>query len=214
MNMNLDLIVKKPWGHEYMLFSNDKVAVWHLFLKEGQKTSLHCHPNKKTGLIVLQGGATLSFLSDRHKLYPGEKSIIRHGVFHSTEATVGDVQLLEIETPNDKQDLVRLEDNYGREGKPYEKTEWDTRFDYQEIKKLNRLPFALSLGKCTATFKLISDTVAGNDNDVYLILDGYIKSKEGFNVVGPGDVLYKKNLKLMAEKFEIENQLETLLITL
>ena len=33
--------------------------------------------------------------------------------------------LFEIETPNDKLDLVRLRDNYGREGKPYEDSSYE-----------------------------------------------------------------------------------------
>ena len=43
-----NLIVKKPWGYEYLLFENDYVAVWILHLKKGQATSVHCHPGKKS----------------------------------------------------------------------------------------------------------------------------------------------------------------------
>lgn len=43
--------VKKPWGEEYLLYQNDDVAIWHLYIDPKQKTSLHSHPNKKTGLV-------------------------------------------------------------------------------------------------------------------------------------------------------------------
>src|SRR4051794_580973 len=49
------VIVRKPWGYEYLLFSNDSVAVWVLYIKAGEETSMHCHARKKTSLIVLDG---------------------------------------------------------------------------------------------------------------------------------------------------------------
>ena len=39
------VVVRKPWGYEYLIFSNEKSAVWILFLKAGEQTSMHCHPN-------------------------------------------------------------------------------------------------------------------------------------------------------------------------
>ncbi len=61
-------IVKKPWGYEYLLYENDKVALWFLYIKSGERTSTHCHPNKTTGLVLLDGEVEVSFLSDKNKL--------------------------------------------------------------------------------------------------------------------------------------------------
>ena len=47
---------RKPWGCEFLAYENDNVAIWHLLIDPWAETSLHCHPNKKTGLIVLEGG--------------------------------------------------------------------------------------------------------------------------------------------------------------
>ena len=58
------VVVNKPWGYEYLLYENGTVGVWFLRLNPGQKTSMHCHPHKKTGLILLEGEALLSFLND------------------------------------------------------------------------------------------------------------------------------------------------------
>ena len=41
------LVVRKPWGYEYLTFQSKKVAVWILCLKKGQQTSMHAHPKKK-----------------------------------------------------------------------------------------------------------------------------------------------------------------------
>ena len=53
------VVVKKPWGYEYLIYQNDSVAVWVLFISKGYQTSMHCHPKKKTTLIVLSGKAVL-----------------------------------------------------------------------------------------------------------------------------------------------------------
>jgi len=48
-------IVKKPWGYEYLAFENEYVAIWILHIIRKRKTSMHCHPRKKTGLILQAG---------------------------------------------------------------------------------------------------------------------------------------------------------------
>ena len=41
--------------------------------------------------------------------------------------------IFEIETPKDKRDIVRLEDKYGREGKPYEGKSYEKEKDSECI---------------------------------------------------------------------------------
>ena len=84
-------IVKKPWGYEYLMYENEHVALWFLYIKKGERTSTHCHPNKTTGLTLLDGKAEVSFLSDVNKLSSLNKIMIRKGLFHSTQA-VSDIQ--------------------------------------------------------------------------------------------------------------------------
>ena len=51
-------IVNKPWGYEYVIYSNsNKLAITLVKINYGHKTSLHCHPQKKTGFIILSGKA-------------------------------------------------------------------------------------------------------------------------------------------------------------
>jgi len=63
-----DSIVKKPWGYEFISYENDTISIWFLSIYKSERTSFHCHPNKKTGLIVLNGEAELSFLSGSKNL--------------------------------------------------------------------------------------------------------------------------------------------------
>lgn len=114
-------VVNKPWGCEYLVYSNPAIEIWHLFIKKLASTSVHCHPNKKTGLILLEGEAIFSTLNESIKLNPLDSVIMDPGVFHSTQAiSEGGIHLLETETPPDKYDLVRLQDKYGRVKQGYE----------------------------------------------------------------------------------------------
>lgn len=129
-------VVVKPWGYEFLVFENTIVAVWLLYIKKGYSTSMHCHPQKKTSLILLSGNAMSNTFVQRRYLRGGDALIIEKAVFHSTKTLSDDgVFLLEIETPPNKIDLVRLEDRYGRETTGYEGlTEMETQnlidFDY------------------------------------------------------------------------------------
>ena len=41
-----DKVVKKPWGHEYLIYENDDLGIWFLHIEKGQQTSTHCHPKR------------------------------------------------------------------------------------------------------------------------------------------------------------------------
>lgn len=114
-------VVMKPWGYEFLVFDNECIAIWFLFIKNGQSTSMHCHRNKKTSLILLSGNAMNNTFAKRRYLMAGDAVIIEKGVFHSTKALSDNgISLLEIEAPPNKTDLMRLEDHYGREVSGYE----------------------------------------------------------------------------------------------
>src|SRR4030067_1461975 len=114
-------IVKKPWGYEYLMFENSDVAIWILYIKHKHSTSLHCHPNKRTSLIVLSGQILFSSLENYYKLRFLEGLNIEETVFHSSKSiSKKGVLLMEIETPPNKKDLVRLKDEYGRAHTKYE----------------------------------------------------------------------------------------------
>lgn len=112
--------VKKPWGHEVEKYRDENCSVWWLHLHSGKETSMHCHPNKTTMLMVVGGEAMLHTLNGRYELGEGEIAVIEKGAFHRTASNGGPVILYEIESPPNKRDLVRLEDSYGR-GQGYER---------------------------------------------------------------------------------------------
>lgn len=114
-------VVVKPWGYEFLVYQNNEVAVWFLHIKKGHSTSMHCHPTKKTALIVLSGQALCNTFYNRNYLNGIDSVVIEKGVFHSTQClSSSGADIIEIETPPNKTDLVRLNDQYGRESAGYE----------------------------------------------------------------------------------------------
>ena len=121
-NNFMSVLVNKPWGYEYLLYSNENIAIWFLKLDANQLTSLHCHIEKITSMILLEGKVKISGLKNSYEMGPGEFAFIEKEAFHSTLDISGDHSyLIEIETPNKKLDLLRYRDSYGRENLGYEK---------------------------------------------------------------------------------------------
>lgn len=123
------VIVKKPWGYEYLVYENEHAAIWMLHIVRKRRTSMHAHVNKKTALILLSGSAHSHSLNGRVKLSPLDCVMMGEGVFHATEAfssleiepqSENGIWVMEIETPPLKTDLVRIKDDYGRKGVSYE----------------------------------------------------------------------------------------------
>ena len=175
------VIVKKPWGHEYLVYENSKVALWFLNIEENASTSMHCHPKKTTGLVLLDGDAELSFLADKKLISALSKNMIRRGLFHSTKAISNSgAKIFEIETPNDKYDLVRLNDKYGREAQGYEKSNQEYQrtndelfFDNEIIEKQKKLFFKFA--DCDLVVEKISDISELKNlkpDEVIIFLDG------------------------------------------
>jgi hypothetical protein len=213
-NYNINL-VKKPWGYEYLAYENDLVALWFLYIKHTHSTSLHCHPNKTTGLILLDGKAEVSFFNNTNKLLPTNKIMIRKGLFHSTKSTDEKGSwIFEIETPVNKQDLVRFRDNYGREGKPYED-------DSHEIPKLEdclwiedqpkNYPFANCILE-VKNIKKISDFLAIEDSLNIIFLKGGLLADYGSCVAAPGDIIQSSVIKQLTGVFKIVDPKTLILI--
>jgi hypothetical protein len=182
-------IVKKPWGHEYLAYQNEDVGLWFLYIKKGHQTSMHCHPKKTTGLVVLDGKAEVSFLADSRVIESVGKVMIRRGLFHSTKAL---------------SDLVRLNDKYGRSAKPYEDSTFESLKDEKclwiqepESEKSNVYEFA----NCKLTIETINDIDVinnKNDNDLIMFLKGgMVRNVDDTShcVTVPGDVGYADIIK-------------------
>ena len=205
-------IIKKPWGHEYLAYENDDVGVWILCINPSQQTSTHCHPKKTTGLVVLDGSAEISFLADKRQLNALDKVMIRRGLFHSTKnISKDDIYILEIESPNDKNDLVRLNDLYGRSSKPYEGVNFeipktDECLRFESPTKDN--PKLYTFKDCQILIEYIEDIHTINnkkDDDLIIFLSGgMVRNIESVShcVAISGDIGFGHILK------QVSNQLD------
>ena len=110
--------VAKPWGNELVFAENEKYAGKILHLDPGQSLSLQYHERKDETVFVLTGEVTLLVGGEANmtelRLRPGEAYRIRPGVRHRLSAEVSS-DLVEVSTP-ELDDVVRLEDRYGRAG--------------------------------------------------------------------------------------------------
>jgi GDPmannose 4,6-dehydratase len=116
---NSNLYVNKPWGYEHTVFKDDQCLIWRLIIKKGESTSYHCHPNKITKMIVLNGTIKLNLDNNIIILNKFDSQVIEKGLYHSSEALSEECELIEIDSPPLVTDIIRLDDKYGREGKPY-----------------------------------------------------------------------------------------------
>jgi len=110
--------VDKPWGYELRFILTDRYAGKLLFIKAGAQLSLQYHNVKDEAILVHDGQLelVLGHGADHRveKLGPGESWHITPGTVHRFRA-VTDCNLFEVSTP-ELDDLVRLEDDFGREG--------------------------------------------------------------------------------------------------
>ena len=195
------VIVQKPWGYEYLAYENEDVALWVLHIKKGHSTSMHCHPNKTTGLVVVSGSIEMKFIADSKRLEAPAKQMIRRGLFHQTCAISDDVIVFEIETPVNKNDLVRLTDTYGRECQGYENSQF-------ELPKNEECLWLDASVRSEFEFhgrKMIVENVNIDDkhpDDILIFLRGNLmRNIDGqiFNVVKPGDVGLARVVKTVAD---------------
>ena len=110
--------VDKPWGYELRFVCTDRYAGKVLFIKAGSQLSLQYHRRKDEAFLVQEG--KLELVVGRHDeqrvetLGPGDSRHITPGTVHRFRA-VTDCTLFEVSTP-ELDDVVRLEDDFGREG--------------------------------------------------------------------------------------------------
>ncbi len=112
--------VEKPWGYELIWAETDTYVGKVLFVKAGESLSLQFHRVKDESWLVQQGRAKLELGSAgdamlaQEVIGAGATFRFRPGTVHRITA-LEDTTIVEVST-NHLDDVVRLEDRYGREG--------------------------------------------------------------------------------------------------
>jgi mannose-6-phosphate isomerase-like protein (cupin superfamily) len=111
--------VEKPWGWELVWAETDAYVGKLLFVRAGESLSLQYHEVKDESWLVQEGRARLELGVvggdlDAIEIAPGDAFRVRPGTVHRVSA-LEDTLVVEVSTPF-LDDVVRLEDRYGRQG--------------------------------------------------------------------------------------------------
>ena len=114
-------VVPKPWGEEHWIAHTDRYAGKLLILKKGHRLSLQYHERKhevqylESGRIKYTLGTADNPAECRDVVVEaGSVITLPPGSVHRMEA-LEDARIFEVSTP-ELDDVVRIEDDYGREG--------------------------------------------------------------------------------------------------
>jgi len=110
--------VDKPWGYELLWARTDKYVGKIIHVNAGHALSLQFH-HVKTETVYLASGKVAYEIKDGDvlrllELSPGDRLHIPAGTVHRVTA-IEDADIFEVSTP-ELDDVVRLEDRYGRAG--------------------------------------------------------------------------------------------------
>jgi mannose-6-phosphate isomerase-like protein (cupin superfamily) len=111
--------VDKPWGYELRWGITDRYAGKVLHVKKGESLSLQFHERKDEYQYVVTGAVEIELggpdgVLEKHRMQAGDTLHIPPGTRHRITA-VEDTDIFEVSTP-EIDDVVRLEDRYGRAG--------------------------------------------------------------------------------------------------
>ena len=110
--------VEKPWGYELHWAKTDRYVGKVLHVNAGHALSLQYHNRKDETMYLYSGRMVLETEQNgqlvKREMQPGDSAHITPKTVHRITA-IDDCDVLEVSTP-EIDDVVRLEDRYGRQG--------------------------------------------------------------------------------------------------
>ena len=109
------LVVKKPWGQFDQFTHNEPTTVKIISVNCNSSLSLQTHSHRTEFWRVISGHPLVTIGKKTKSANPGDEFTIDILQPHRLEAGDSDAQILEIASGDfDENDIVRLEDKYGR----------------------------------------------------------------------------------------------------
>jgi len=108
---------QRPWGEELWLTRDHEAPamVKIITVKLGESLSLQFHRHRDEFWLVLSGDGTAEVDKQSLKLEPGDTCFIPRETRHRVSGGVSELVFLELAFGDfDENDIVRLEDKYGR----------------------------------------------------------------------------------------------------
>jgi mannose-6-phosphate isomerase len=110
---------EKPWGYELLWAKTDKYVGKVIHIKAGHALSLQYHVQKVETILVFSGRMAFELKEGetlvKREMGPGDRVHVPANTVHRMTA-IEDVDVFEVSTP-ELDDVVRLEDRYGRQDK-------------------------------------------------------------------------------------------------
>lgn len=110
--------VEKPWGYELHWATTDRYVGKVIHVKKGQALSLQYHNVKDETILLWSGRLRFEIqrgdIIEAFDMVPGQRVHVEPRTVHRMTA-IDDCDIIEVSTP-ELDDVVRLEDRYGREG--------------------------------------------------------------------------------------------------
>ena len=143
--------------------------------------------------------------------------MFRPGLFHSIKAiSKNGVHALEFETPFKKHDLVRFQDDYGRQAKHYEGKKFTKsigsnfiKFKKPKLGKKQKYNFN-NLDILLEVRKNLKNLAKRDDKTTSAILDGKIVDN---NVISYGEIVKTSTLRILSDVFKIVKPLTILRVS-
>lgn len=106
---------KRPWGSFTRFTNNELSTVKLLFVNKGESLSLQYHNKREEFWRVILGNPEITIGDEIFKANVGDEFNVPVLAKHRISAPDGDVTVLEVSKGEfDEDDIVRLEDKYGR----------------------------------------------------------------------------------------------------
>lgn len=113
----LDIIYQedRPWGNFRQFCLNTKVTVKILTVKPNSILSLQYHNHRSEFWRIVKGSGIVVKAQKEIPAQEGDEFFIPQGEAHRLKTLENEMQVLEISFGDfDENDIIRLEDNYGR----------------------------------------------------------------------------------------------------
>lgn len=106
----------RPWGHYEVLLTEDGIQVKKIVVKAGQRLSLQTHQHRAEHWFIKSGVGLVTVGTSTREIHSGSGVVsIGRGEVHRVEAH-SDLTFYEVQIGSylGEDDIVRLEDDYGR----------------------------------------------------------------------------------------------------
>jgi mannose-6-phosphate isomerase len=106
---------KRPWGEFIQFTLNEPTTVKLIVVKPGQELSLQYHHKRRELWKIIAGQPIITVGEKVIEARTGDEIDVPQGAKHRIKSQDTEVQILEISFGEfDEDDIVRLEDKYGR----------------------------------------------------------------------------------------------------